>query len=102
MQASAAAEPEGADVHGAGEGSPHDLRRARRHRGLQGGRHVSILDFLPQFKCGHLYRGIIRKCKNLHCKKRFAIFPSPAGMSLTKLSLAGNYYIIPAQEEFGK
>ncbi len=22
----------------------------------------------------------------LHCKKRFAIFPSPAGMSLTKLS----------------
>jgi hypothetical protein len=26
----------------------------------------------------------------LHCKKRVAIFPSPAGMSLTKLSLAGN------------
>jgi hypothetical protein len=24
---------------------------------------------------------------NLHCKKRFAVFPSPAGMSLTKLSL---------------
>jgi hypothetical protein len=23
-----------------------------------------------------------------HCKKRLAIFPSPAGMSLTKLSLA--------------
>ncbi len=23
-----------------------------------------------------------------HCKKEFAIFPSPAGMSLTKLSLA--------------
>jgi hypothetical protein len=29
----------------------------------------------------------------LHCKKRFAIFPSPAGMSLTKLSLAGNNLI---------
>jgi hypothetical protein len=28
-------------------------------------------------------------------KKRLAIFPSPAGMSLTKLSLAGNYLIIP-------
>jgi len=27
---------------------------------------------------------------NLHCKKRFAVFPSPARMSLTKLSLAGN------------
>jgi hypothetical protein len=25
-----------------------------------------------------------------HCKKRVAIFPTPAGMSLTKLSLAGN------------
>jgi hypothetical protein len=32
---------------------------------------------------------------NLHCKKRFGIFPSPAGMPLTKLSLAGiqfNYF----------
>jgi hypothetical protein len=26
----------------------------------------------------------------LHCKKRLAIFPSPAGMSLAKLSLGGN------------
>ncbi len=26
----------------------------------------------------------------LHCKKSFSIFPSPAGMSLTKLSLGGN------------
>jgi hypothetical protein len=25
----------------------------------------------------------------VHCKKRYAVFPSPAGMSLTKLSLAG-------------
>jgi hypothetical protein len=29
-------------------------------------------------------------------------FPSPAGMSLTKLSLAGSYLIIPSQGEFGK
>ncbi len=27
---------------------------------------------------------------SLHCKKSFSIFPSPAGMSLTKLSLGGN------------
>ncbi len=27
---------------------------------------------------------------NVHCKKRLAIFPSPAGMSLTKLSMVGN------------
>ncbi len=26
----------------------------------------------------------------VHCKKKLACFPSPAGMSLTKLSLAGN------------
>ncbi len=35
----------------------------------------------------------------LHCKKRLAIFPSPAGISLTKLSLAGNN--IPGQGKFG-
>jgi hypothetical protein len=28
--------------------------------------------------------------KKLHCKKRLPIFPSPARMSPTKLSLAGN------------
>jgi hypothetical protein len=38
---------------------------------------------------------------SLHCKKMLAIFPSPAGMSLTKLSQAGNYFIIPGQGEFG-
>ncbi len=26
----------------------------------------------------------------VHCKKRLAVFPSPARMSFTKLSLAGN------------
>jgi hypothetical protein len=35
--------------------------------------------------------------RNVHCKKRFAIFPTPAGISLTKLSLAGNNLIIPNQ-----
>jgi hypothetical protein len=36
----------------------------------------------------------------LHCIKKLSFFPSPAGMSLTKLSLAGNNLIIPGQEEF--
>jgi hypothetical protein len=31
-----------------------------------------------------------RSCHTAHCKKMLAIFASPAGMSLTKLSLAGN------------
>jgi hypothetical protein len=34
--------------------------------------------------------------------KSFSIFPSPAGMSLTKLSLGRNHEIIPAQGDFGK
>ncbi len=37
----------------------------------------------------------------IHCKKRFVIFPSPAGVSLTKLSVAGNDLVIPGQGEFG-
>ncbi len=41
----------------------------------------------------------MRAC--LNCKKRFAIFPSTAVMSLTKLSLDGNNLTIPAQGEFG-
>jgi hypothetical protein len=40
--------------------------------------------------------------KKLHCKKRLAIFPSPAGMSLIKLSLAENNLFIPGQAEFGQ
>ena len=35
-------------------------------------------------------------------KKKLLIFPSPAGMSLAKLSLAGKNEIIPGQGEFGK
>jgi hypothetical protein len=38
----------------------------------------------------------------IHCKKRFVIFPSPAVMSLTKLSLGGNndviYKLFPPKE----
>jgi hypothetical protein len=34
--------------------------------------------------------------------KKVKDFPVPAGMSLTKLSLAGNNSIIPGKEEFGK
>jgi hypothetical protein len=34
-------------------------------------------------------------------KKRLMIFPSPAGMSLTKLPLGGNNLVISGQGEFG-
>jgi hypothetical protein len=43
-----------------------------------------------------LLRGITPK------KKRFAVFPSPDGMSLAKLPLALNHLIITGQGEFGK
>ncbi len=36
----------------------------------------------------------VPRIEMLHCKKRLAIFQSPAGMSLTKLSLAGNNLIM--------
>ncbi len=39
--------------------------------------------------------------RKLHCKKSLAIFPSPAGMSLANLSMAGNNLTIPGQDEFG-
>jgi hypothetical protein len=38
---------------------------------------------------------------SLHCKKRLSFFLSLAGMSLTKLSLAGNNLITPREREFG-
>jgi hypothetical protein len=49
----------------------------------------------------------INMCKtmsatNIHCKNRLGIFPSPAGMSLTKLSLGGNNLIILGQRELGQ
>jgi hypothetical protein len=37
-----------------------------------------------------------------HCKKSLTIFPFPASMVLTKLSLPGNILIFPDQGEFGK
>jgi|688.fasta_scaffold909391_1 hypothetical protein len=38
--------------------------------------------------------------QTIHCKKRLSFFPYPAGMSLAKLSLAGNNLIIPGKGEF--
>ncbi len=35
---------------------------------------------------------------HLYCKKMLAIFPSPAEMSLTKLSLAGINQLFPVRE----
>jgi hypothetical protein len=42
-----------------------------------------------------------RNIRRQHCKKRLAIFPSPAVMSLTKLSLRGIImYLFPARRSF--
>jgi hypothetical protein len=45
--------------------------------------------------------GHLLKMKCIHCKKVIE-FPSPARISITKLSLAGNNLIIPGQGDFGK
>ncbi len=42
-------------------------------------------------KCWVTHRGI-------HCITGLAVYPSPAGMSLTKFSLIGNNLLLPARE----
>ncbi len=55
---------------------------------------VNFTENLVIFKCLYIL------CEAGHTlKKRLAVLPSPAGMSLTKLSLGGNNWIIPGQEE---
>ena len=49
---------------------------------------------------GH-YLLFIQSRSIVHRKKRFTSFPSPAGMSLTKLPLVSYDVIIRAQGEFG-
>jgi hypothetical protein len=53
-----------------------------------------------------VYTGVMHcafdQIPNLHCKERLMIFLSPDGMSLTKLSMAGNNLIFPGQGELGK
>jgi hypothetical protein len=43
---------------------------------------------------GHREMGSWDAKTKLHRKKSFSIFPSPAGISFTKLSLGGNYIVI--------
>jgi hypothetical protein len=69
---------------------------------------ATVTDFLAR-DSGHFINNktfvriwCIGDTKDIHCKKRLAVFPSPAGMSLTKLSLAGNNLIIPGHGEFGQ
>jgi hypothetical protein len=57
--------------------------------------------FLAHFVAKQKFCNRWWKLKNIHCKKSLTIFPSPAGMSLTNLSLAGKNLIIPGQGEFG-
>jgi hypothetical protein len=42
-----------------------------------------------------------RSLKRYYTVKKLSFFPSPAGMSLTNLSLAGNNLIIPGQGDMG-
>jgi len=54
---------------------------------------ILVLDCAPSSltytRHSHTHRALTTPY-NVHCKKGLAVFPSPAGMLLTKLSLAGN------------
>jgi hypothetical protein len=49
-----------------------------------------------------LYYDLFCKKEEFAVKKRLAVSLFPAGMSFTKLSLAGNNLIFPGQGEFGE
>jgi hypothetical protein len=53
-------------------------------------RRIPIVEYRMLFPCSD-------KMVLSTVKKRLVLFPSPAGISLTKLSLAGNNLIIPDQ-----
>jgi hypothetical protein len=57
---------------------------------------------LPKDDGGDFDMEVVAVIRWVHCKKRLSFFPSLAGMSLTKPSLAGNYEIIPGQGEFAQ
>ncbi len=70
-------------------------------------RMLSIINLLSSFKslgssvfCSDTLKPLMHML-SIHCKNRLAVFLSPAGMSLTKLSLVGNKFRIPGQGEFG-
>ncbi len=49
--------------------------------------------------CVERYCGDMSSCVHTHRKKRLATFPSPGGMSLTKLSMGRKMFIIPAPRD---
>ncbi len=53
-------------------------------------RNRQVLQLLPEIDTSFNYKNEGFNSKFLHCKKKVGDFPSPAGMSLTKISLAWN------------
>ncbi len=63
---------------------------------------VTLKNVYASFECSVHSTTFIHFRKSSEGKKgRLAIFPSPAGMSITRLSLAKNNLSIPGQGEFG-
>ncbi len=63
------------------------MEKERKGRG-NADKNAGVMDDLSMTRKGGGERD--NREEGIHCKKRFAIFPSPAGMSLIKLSLDGN------------
>ncbi len=84
-----------------GPTAPWKADDANYSRGLlYGGSFYFFISFLYKL---YLSSNCLRQSQTqLNVKvKRLAVLPSPAGMSLTELSLAGNYLNIPVNREFG-
>jgi hypothetical protein len=69
---------------------------------VRNGLYVYVHEKYKLFTVGFYSFSISCRYMTYTVKKRLATFPSPAGMSLTKLYLCGNNLIIPAQGEFDK
>jgi hypothetical protein len=52
-------------------------------------RDIGLPSYSNNLSTGPTHFPLPLRVAKIHCKKKFAIFPSPAGMSLTKLSLGG-------------
>jgi hypothetical protein len=67
-------------------GLDSEAKKLGRHRGQSSSNNIQYQKDKKTLAKKHMEK---ERQKEAHCKKELAIFPSPAGMSLTKLSLGG-------------
>ncbi len=90
--------------HGGKDDGGINSKPGNWRRGLKGGEWVGGCAYVAGRSTTSMsaIQGVVHVRKRYTVKKRLAVFPSPAEMSLTKLSLVWNNLIITGQGEFGK